>query len=92
MASPTEGRARFTSRSQEGSGCRSRTASLAPGAPPIDEIADGVFSNLEHRYVRNVERPHGLPKPKRQVRMSRNGTSAYLDNFFVGYGVTASQS
>jgi very-short-patch-repair endonuclease len=54
----------------------------------LDEVSDGVFSNLEHRYVRNVERPHGLPKPKRQARMNRNGRSAYLDNFFADYGVT----
>jgi len=54
----------------------------------LDEVSEGVLSNLEHRYVRNVERPHGLPKPKRQVRMSRNGRSAYLDNFFADYGVS----
>jgi very-short-patch-repair endonuclease len=51
----------------------------------LNEITDGVLSMLERRYLRNVERPHGLPKPKRQLRMRRNRGSAYLDLFFDGY-------
>jgi hypothetical protein len=58
-------------------------------------IEDGVQSNLEHRYVRDVERPHGLPKAKRQARMAANmgspGTSRprsrYLDNLYEAFGV-----
>ena len=53
----------------------------------LGEIADGILSILERQYLRNVERPHGLPKPKRQVRKRRNETSAYLDNLFESYGV-----
>jgi very-short-patch-repair endonuclease len=51
----------------------------------LDEIAEGVLSNLERQYLTNVERPHRLPKAKRQVRMSRDETSAYLDNFYDSY-------
>jgi hypothetical protein len=53
----------------------------------LDEIAEGVLSILERNFLRNVERPHALPTPKRQVRMRRNRRSAYLDNFYDGYGL-----
>src|SRR6185437_5072730 len=33
----------------------------------------GVNSVLEHRYVRDVERPHGLPPGTRQARVRRGG-------------------
>lgn len=53
-------------------------------------IADGVQSNLEYRYVRDVERAHGLPGARRQARMFR-GTpfprSQYLDNLYESFGV-----
>jgi len=53
----------------------------------LDDIAEGVLSMLERNYVRSVERPHALPQPNRQVRMRRNQRSAYLDNFYDGYGL-----
>lgn len=53
----------------------------------LDEVADGVHSALERGYVLNVERPHRLPKPKRQKQMKRDATSAYLDNFSAEYEV-----
>lgn len=48
----------------------------------LEEITDGVMSGLERRYVRDVERPHGLPKPQRQAKQRRGETSAYLDNYY----------
>jgi len=51
----------------------------------VEEIADGVHSNLERGYVRNVERPHRLPEAKRQARMRQYGRSAYLDNHYDAY-------
>ena len=53
----------------------------------LDMVGDGVHSNLEYRYVRDVEGPHGLPKAKRQVRMLRGGQSYYLDNLYEAFGV-----
>ncbi len=53
----------------------------------LDDIADGVSSNLERQYVRNVERPHGLPTPRRQARIRRGSRSMYLDNAFEEFGV-----
>jgi len=43
-----------------------------------DEIR-GVHSALEHRYVRDVERPHSLPRGERQALVKRNGRSQYRD-------------
>jgi len=48
----------------------------------LDDMADGVRSNLEQRYVRAVERPHGLPHALRQVRVVRDGRVRYLDNLY----------
>lgn len=53
----------------------------------LAEIGDGVLSNLERLYLRNVQRPHGLPQPKRQALMRRDSASAYLDNFYAEFGV-----
>lgn len=53
-------------------------------------IADGVHSNLEYRYVRDVERAHGLPEARRQARMFRGAAfprSQYLDNLYETFGV-----
>jgi hypothetical protein len=51
----------------------------------LDMVADGVRSNLEHRYVRDVERPHGLPRAARQARVVRYGKPCYLDNLYEAY-------
>jgi hypothetical protein len=50
-------------------------------------IADGVHSNLENRYVRDVERPHGLPEAKRQAWMRQGMRSRYPDNLYEAFGV-----
>ena len=51
----------------------------------LDDLDDGVRSNLEHRYVRDVERPHGLPRAVRQARVIRQGRVSYLDNLYDAY-------
>jgi hypothetical protein len=48
----------------------------------LDMVRDGVRSSLEHRYVRDVERPHGLPRAVRQARVVRYGKPCYLDNLY----------
>lgn len=53
-----------------------------------DALADseaGVDSPLERRYVRDVERAHGLPSARRQVRSRLNSSSCYLDNLYDDY-------
>lgn len=51
----------------------------------LGEAGEGALSILELRYVRGVERPHGLPAATRQARMSGRGGSRYLDNLYEGY-------
>jgi hypothetical protein len=51
----------------------------------LHDVATGVFSALEHRYVKRVERPHGLPTSTRQRRFRPGGTSFYRDAEYVGY-------
>ncbi|HEX6932516.1 MAG TPA: hypothetical protein VF162_10265 [Streptosporangiaceae bacterium] len=53
----------------------------------LSEIGDGVMSNLERGYLRNVERPHRLPAPKRQAMRGRGGRRAYLDNLYEDFGL-----
>jgi hypothetical protein len=46
-----------------------------------------VHSNLELRYVRDVEHAHGLPKAARQARMIRRSRSQYRDSLYEAFGV-----
>jgi hypothetical protein len=47
----------------------------------------GVHSVLEHRYVRDVERRHGLPRGRRQDRVRRGGRTEYRDVLYEAYDV-----
>lgn len=51
----------------------------------LGSVVDGVHSNLEFRYVRDVERPHGLPPPIRQYRVPISG--GYADGGYPDYGM-----
>ena len=53
----------------------------------LDDAGDGVLSVLEYRYVHRVERPHGLPAARRQVRIRQRTGNKYLDNLYQEYGV-----
>jgi len=53
----------------------------------LGAIDGGVHSVLEYRYVRRVERPHGLPAASRQAKIVAGGRSRYLDNLFGDYGL-----
>lgn len=53
----------------------------------LAEAADGVQSLLESRYVRRVERPHGLPRASRQARSRVRGRTRYLDDLYGRYRV-----
>ena len=45
----------------------------------------GALSVLELRYVRGVERAHGLPAATRQARVRHETGNRYLDNLYVDY-------
>jgi hypothetical protein len=47
--------------------------------------AAGIHSVLEYRYVRDVERPHGLAGADRQVCVRRNGRNTYRDMLYEKY-------
>jgi hypothetical protein len=47
----------------------------------------GVHSGLEHRYLRDVERPHALPPGSRQALARRAGRNEYRDALYKEYGV-----
>jgi hypothetical protein len=53
----------------------------------LTAIANGVHSPLEYRYVRGVERPHKLPRAKRQVLVTLGQARRYLDNLYAEFGV-----
>lgn len=53
----------------------------------LADIATGVHSLLEHRYIRDVERAHGLPTPSRQVRTILGSRSRYVDNLYAAAGL-----
>jgi hypothetical protein len=43
------------------------------------DVRGGVESRLEHRYLVAVERPHGLPVGRRQVKQLLNGVATRKD-------------
>jgi hypothetical protein len=51
----------------------------------LADCADGVDSPLELRYVRDVERAHGLPKSVRQARRVIAGEAHRKDISYEGY-------
>ncbi len=53
----------------------------------LDEAGEGLDSPLERRYVRDVERAHGLPVAVRQAKRRTGSRNIYLDNLYADYGV-----
>ncbi len=53
------------------------------GLAVLDDVERGTHSVLEHRYLRDVERAHGLPTGTWQVRRGVDGRTEYAD---VRYG------
>lgn len=45
----------------------------------VDDAADGALSSFERRYLTQVERRHGLPTARRQVRVVTRGGVTYRD-------------
>lgn len=64
---------------------RARIARRSLLASFIDDIADGTCSALEQGYLARVERPHGLPRARRQFKESLKG-SLYRDAVYAHFG------
>ncbi len=45
----------------------------------------GIHSVLEYRYLRDVERAHGLPRSRHQVRVVIDGKAVYRDVYYEEY-------
>jgi predicted transcriptional regulator of viral defense system len=45
----------------------------------------GIHSVLEYRYLRDVERAHGLPRSRHQVRVVIDGKVVYRDAYYEEY-------
>jgi hypothetical protein len=56
-------------------------------AAALGDVSSGVHSTLERRYIRDVERPHGLPGAQRQVRATRGMRTEYKDALYEEFGV-----
>ena len=54
-------------------------------AEALAEAQDGAMSPLERRYVRDVERAHGLPSARRQARRELAGGVRFLDNYYADF-------
>lgn len=55
----------------------------------LTDVASGAYSFLEVHYLRDVERPHGLPTGVRQRRVTIRGRPCFRDVEYLGYGVVA---
>ena len=53
----------------------------------LEVSPNGVHSALELRYVKDVERAHGLPRSQHQVRRQIDGKVHYKDNLYADYNV-----
>lgn len=53
----------------------------------LDDVEGGVRSALEHRFVNQVERAHGLPASVRQRLVVVGGASTYRDAEYDEFGV-----
>ncbi len=55
----------------------------------LDEVltaaGSGIHSVLEYRYLRDVERAHGLPPSRHQVRVVIDGQVVYRDAYYEAY-------
>jgi hypothetical protein len=53
----------------------------------VGDVAEGAHSVLELRYLRDVERAHGLPRGSRQYAVTRTGGRFYDDVRYLEFGV-----
>jgi very-short-patch-repair endonuclease len=66
---------------------RKRVARRSELTALVDTAAAGCQSVLEWRYLRDVERAHGLPVAVRQCARPRRGGTFYDDVFYAGHRV-----
>ncbi|GAB3811882.1 type IV toxin-antitoxin system AbiEi family antitoxin domain-containing protein [Micromonospora zhanjiangensis] len=80
------GRLTTASRLLRAMAVRARVRWRAELTAALGDVADGCHSLLELRYLRGVERAHGLPTGERQAARSRRGGRWYDDVRYRRYG------
>jgi hypothetical protein len=55
----------------------------------LSDVASGAYSSLEVHYLRDVERPHGLPTGTRQRRILVGRRPYFRDVEYIRFGVVA---
>jgi len=73
------------SRLREALAARKKTRWRAQLDDVLAATGHGVHSVLEYRYLRDVERAHGLPRSRRQVRVVIDGKPVYRDAYYEEY-------
>lgn len=53
----------------------------------LADAEEGALFPLERRYLRDVERAHGLPRARRQARRTIAGRTHYRDAWYEDFGV-----
>jgi hypothetical protein len=66
---------------------RNRLRWSADAIAAIRDAESGVHSPLEHRYLHDVEEPHGLPTGSRQAEVTNRGRREYQDVRYRKYRV-----
>ena len=66
---------------------RSRVRWRRELAGALADVSSGAHSVLELRYLRDVERPHGLPPGRRQAKAAHGSRTAYRDVLYEEFGV-----
>ena len=79
LAAACQSRRTTARRLAEAVAARSRVRHRAWLLAVLDDVAEGTCSVLEHGYLTRVERPHGLPRPVRQVRSGTTTGVVYRD-------------
>ncbi|MET0821832.1 MAG: hypothetical protein ABWY58_12770 [Aeromicrobium sp.] len=84
LAAACGGRHTTARRLREAMRRRSRVPRRAWIAAVLDDVAGGTCSVLEHAYLRDVERAHGLLTARRQLRAVASGVTTYRDADIAG--------
>ena len=72
---------------REAMASRSRIRWRAWITEALADAEEGINSPLERRYVRDVERAHGLPAARRQAKRRAGSRTIYLDNLYEEYSL-----
>ncbi len=79
LAAGVQGRRTTARRLLEHSRSRARVPRRSWLEGVLADVADGTCSTLEHGFLARVERPHGLPRARRQVGEQTAGGRVYRD-------------